>query len=75
MTCPKMGGPKTCTATFTAETAADMMKQGADHLTAMKDDPDHKTAYDMMTAMMSKPEEAEAWNKEFAAKFDALPQE
>ena len=65
-----MGGP--CDEEMVAATSDEMMQKGAAHLTAKKDDPAHKQAFDMMVAMQAKPEEGEAWNKEFAAKFDAI---
>ena len=73
MTCKQMGGP--CDAKMQAETAEEMMQKGNEHLQAMKDDPAHKGAIDMMAQAANNPKMTEDWKKDFMQKFEAAPAE
>jgi len=72
MTCKEMGGP--CDAKISGNTAEELMNNGSDHIRS-NDDEGHKKAVAMMEDMKNKPEEGKKWNDDFAAKFDALPED
>lgn len=67
MTCPAMGGPATCTAVLSGNTAEEMVADGTKHV---------KEAHPEMAADIAKmsPEDMAKWMAEFKPKFDALPE-
>ena len=67
MTCAQMGGPATCSAIISGNTAEEMTKNGMDHITA---------AHPEMAADIAKmtPEETTQWMADFETKFDAWPE-
>jgi predicted small metal-binding protein len=71
MTCKQMGGA--CDAAFSGNTADEVMNKGAEHLTAMKDEPAHKASFEMMIKAQTDPKLAEEWGTKFHADFAALP--
>jgi len=75
MTCRQMGGP--CDTAFHANTADEMMNQGAAHLNEMaaKGDEAHVAAKKMMDDAGKDPAAAKQWSDKFFADFAALPEE
>jgi hypothetical protein len=67
ITCPAMGGPATCTAVLTGNTAEEMVASGMKHVT----EAHPEMAADIQT--MSK-EDTAKWFAEFQGKFNALPE-
>lgn len=67
MTCPAAGGPATCSATLTGNTAEEMLADGMKHVTE---------AHPEMTEQMGKmsPDEMTKFVADFHSKFDALPE-
>lgn len=67
ITCPAMGGPATCTAVLSGNTADEMVADGMKHVEA---------AHPEMAADIKKmsPEDMSKWMAEFKPKFDALPE-
>jgi predicted small metal-binding protein len=67
MTCSAMGGPATCTAVLSGNTAEEMVADGTKHVTE---------AHPEMAADIKKmsPEDTAKWFAEFQQKFDALPE-
>jgi hypothetical protein len=62
-----MGGPATCTAMLSGNTAEEMVADGMKHVAE---------AHPEMMADIQKmsPEDTAKWNAEFQGKFDALPE-
>ncbi len=68
MTCAQMGGPATCDAKMTGETAEEMVtKSGMPHV--MEAHPEMAADIKKMTS-----EETTKWMADFQQKFDALPE-
>jgi len=67
MTCPAAGGPATCTAVLSGNTAEEMMADGMKHVAAA-----HPEMADGMTKMS--PEDRAKFVADFHHKFDALPE-
>ena len=67
MTCPAAGGPATCTAVLSGNTAEEMMADGMKHV---------KEAHPEMAADIAKmtPEESTKFMADFHSKFDSLPE-
>jgi predicted small metal-binding protein len=67
MTCTQMGGPATCAATVTGNTAEEMVQNGMKHV---------EEAHPEMLADIKKmtPEATTQWMADFQKKFDALPE-
>ena len=67
MTCATAGGPSTCSAVLSGNTAEEMMESGMKHVTE---------AHPEMAAEMQKmpKEDMAKFMAEFHAKFDALPE-
>jgi hypothetical protein len=67
MTCPAAGGPATCTAVLSGNTAEEMVANGMKHV---------EEAHPEMAADIKKmsPEDTAKWMAEFHTKFDALPE-
>ena len=64
MTCVQMGGPATCTATISGNTADEMVANGMKHVT--------EAHPEMAESMKTMPKETtEAWRAEFQGKWDA----
>ena len=74
MTCRQMGG--SCDAPITGATAEEIMGNGSKHVTEMANqgDEEHKKVLVMMEEMQKNPESGKAWNEEFMAKFNQLPE-
>lgn len=72
MTCRQMGGP--CDTQIHGATAEEMLNNGTAHVMASSDE-DHQKVLAQMNAMMQDPQASEGWNREFEAKFAALPEE
>ena len=68
MTCREMGG--TCDAEIRGETAEEMMENGKNHVHGQTDEG-HQGLVKQMEG--SSEEEMEAWKKDFATKFEAVP--
>ena len=68
MTCAAMGGPATCTAVLSGNTAEEMVADGTKHVAE---------AHPEMAADIAKmtPEESAKWMAGFKPKFDALPED
>ena len=67
ITCPAMGGPATCTAVLTGNTAEEMVASGMKHV---------EEAHPEMAADIKKmsSEDMAKWMADFHPKFDALPE-
>ena len=75
MTCKQMGGP--CDTGIHANTADEMMNNGAIHIKEMaeKGDEEHKKVLVMMEEMQKNPESGKEWNEKFLKDFAALSEE
>ena len=75
MTCRQMGGP--CDATFSGETADEVIKAQDKHLKeAVKDgDEAHKEAADAMKARWKNPIKGMGWYRSTKKAFAALPED
>jgi hypothetical protein len=67
ITCPAMGGPATCTTTFTGNTADEIVGNAMKHV-----EEAHPDIAAQVKAMS--PEDMAKWSAEFHGKFDALPE-
>jgi hypothetical protein len=67
MTCPAMGGPATCTAVLTGNTAEEMAANGTTHVMQA-----HPEMAESMKAMSQ--EDKDKWMADFKPKFNAAPE-
>jgi hypothetical protein len=67
MTCPAAGGPATCSAVLTGNTAEEMLADGMKHVTEA-----HPEIVEQMQNMSK--EEMDKFIADFHSKFDALPE-
>lgn len=65
--CSAMGGPATCTTTFSGNTPEEVVKNAMDHV--MAEHPDLAAQIKGMSA-----EETTKWMEDFKTKFAALPE-
>jgi hypothetical protein len=66
MTCAQMGGPATCDAVITGNSAPEMITNGTAHVMAAHPD--------VAESMKTMPKETmDKWTSEFQAKWDAAP--
>jgi predicted small metal-binding protein len=65
--CAQMGGPATCTVTFSGNTPEEIVQEAMKHVEASH--PDLAAQIKAMT-----PEETSKWMADFRPKFDALPE-
>jgi hypothetical protein len=67
MTCVQMGGPATCTAVISGNSADEMVANGTKHLT--------EAHPDMVEGMKTMSKEAgDQWRADFQKKWDAAPE-